>query len=175
MTSSQETVPYFGYGAMRSREMMSAVIGRRPSGIQATIDGYELIIQKLPDIPLGIREDLGTGWGSDYRAYRLRPTEKIDPWHSVTGVVWDITPEERKLVENFEVNGLWVQTVSVEALTIDRSLVQAVSDAVPIGSTGEVVDSYRYGPFLNDRGRMIEVAKLVRESFLREDASQRER
>lgn len=170
-------IRYFGYGAMKLYDMVEAVIGRGPSGTQVYVVDHELIIQSLRDIPEGVRESLEEGWGQDFRAYRLRPTEKVSGRISVLGVVWDITPEELELIKNWEGNGRWTQTVSVEAYATHHMVrVPAVSEAVPTGSTGEGI----YGTFslpgiyLNGREKMIAVAVAEREKFLREVAPQRE-
>jgi hypothetical protein len=43
-SKTRRIIRYFGYGANASPDMMKAIIGRKPSGFSAWLEGYELWI-----------------------------------------------------------------------------------------------------------------------------------
>lgn len=165
-------IHYFGYGAMRDYDVVKAVIGRGPSGTKATLKGYELIIQRLPDVPPALKHGLERTWGPGYGAYRIRLGD--DNSH-VTGVAWEINEEELGLIKNWEGNGVWTQTIEEEVFTYEGSYVKAVSDAVSGESTGGVILG-SYFTFLNEKEKVVAVAEEERINYLREhQAGQKER
>jgi len=148
-------VKYFGYGANSSPEMMMGIIGRKPNGFQATLEGYELYIQSWEEIPERVREDLEKYWGSDFKTYCIRPAAG----KTVSGTAWLITPEERQLVSNWE---FWYEPIAVEVRDTQGKTTSAETEIVNDKTIGETIHGTEYPVFLNKKKQMVDVAEKVR-------------
>ena len=153
---------YFGYGANRSYEMMDAIIGRRPSGYYAELQGYELCVQLWGEIPERAREMLGErGWDPTFRAYCIRQaSERI-----VSGMLWSLTSGERELVSEWAMYGLWYETVTVP-VTKRGQIIEAETEVINDPWIMQVVAGISYPEFLNKRKDMLRTSNMVRESYL---------
>jgi hypothetical protein len=154
-------VEYFGYGANRDPFMMKAIIGRIPEGYPATISGYELAIQSWNDIPEKIQKELKPSWGEDFKTYCLVPS-KNHKRKQVKGIVWKITQTERKLIDKWEMTGIWYKAVLLQYLAGQGENIQVevqIMDDLPITKT---VNGLRYKTFINDKTKMLEIAKRLR-------------
>src|SRR5258705_13879559 len=98
---------FFGYGADKDASMIEAIVGRKPKGEKATISGFELCVQSLSDVPFPAQKIIKRSWTEDdhFKSYVIRPAKRMDS--VVTGTMWELTPLERKLVDNWEITGLW--------------------------------------------------------------------
>lgn len=162
-------VNYFGYGANKSPEMIEGIVGRVPEGRPAELPGFELVIQKGDEIPKTVRKILAESWSPDeldaFRTYAIRQQEGA----VVEGTLWKLTPQERELVNNWEINdGLWYQATMVDVQTEDGQ-VKAGTEMIDDPSLTPAVELEPDLPvFLNSRARMLEVAGLVRTEYLSE-------
>lgn len=167
-------IRYFGYGAMKSLDMVAAVTGRGDViGAVCSLKGFELIVQRLPDVPDVLRNVLRETWGSNYGAYRIRPKEGS----YVNGVAWEISAEELELIRNWEGNGVWTTTVEGDGENpYSHEQMHIVSDAVSPEDRGHVVFD-ALPVFINEKEQMLAVAVSERETYLREHGQtlQRER
>jgi len=160
---ANELRKYFGYGANRSQDMMTAIIGRRPNGDVATLYDHELCIQTWDEISPEVREKL-VHWDQNFRTYCIRPAKG----KKVKGVVWFLTDEERELVENWELISRWYKGITVDVETPDGKYIKVETEMIDDPSIRQVVDGERYQIFLNKEEKMLEVAEKVREEFLEE-------
>lgn len=77
----QKTLIYFGYGQNSSPEMMAAITGRNKDDLvswETVIDGYELCIQEIQQVPPLSQGILRKSWGDmadSFRSYVIRPKE----------------------------------------------------------------------------------------------------
>lgn len=154
---------FFGYGADRDPEMMEAIIGRRPRGQGASIAGFELGIQSFGDIPSKARKIIQQSWDHRFQSYVIRPAK--DMHAVVTGTMWELTPSERKLIDNWELTGLWydVFLIAKGAPHPMQMELQIIQDQ-PIR---HLVDGKHYKTFLNSKEKMFEVATRCRHEYLK--------
>ncbi len=150
-----DNIFYFAYGANRTLEMMSWITGKSGfKGRPATINGWILGIQKLNQVPniivptsVGsrpLREHLQTEWGDEFETYVITSGEG-----RVKGTLWEIKPEERKLIRNWERVGFWYKEVRVKAFTDDGSEIEAVTECLGDNqSFDRKIDGMNYDPFL---------------------------
>jgi len=158
-------VAYFGYGANADEEMMAAITGR--NGIipadSAVLEGYQLCIQKFDEMPEKVQSILSAHWTPEFRSYTIKKGDG-----EVGGTIWYLTEQERELVKNWEIVGLWYQaeTVSPYNYTTGRRTPVETERLADGGKAQEVVSGSYYNRFLNDKSKMLEVTTLVRKEFL---------
>jgi len=158
---------YFGYGANRSQDMMTAITGRRPNGHIGFLHGYELCIQTWDEIPQKAR-DMLHHWDQNFRTYCIRLAEG----KKVKGVVWFLTDEERELVKNWEIIPLWYKEITVDIENFDGKYTKEVeTEMINDPNIQQVVDGENYQTFLNKEEKMLEVAEKEREEFLERKGS----
>ncbi|HSA83630.1 MAG TPA: gamma-glutamylcyclotransferase family protein [Patescibacteria group bacterium] len=154
---------FFGYGADRDPELMEAIIGRKPQGEKTTISGFELCIQSLADIPSKAQRIIRQSWDHGFHSYVIRPAKDM---HSiVSGMMWELSPLERKLIDNWELTGLWYDVffISKGAPHPMQMELQIIQNQ-PIR---HIVDGTHYKTFLNDKNKMIETATRIRLDYLK--------
>ncbi len=168
-TNMTSTLHYFAYGTPRDPEMMEAIIGREPEGVPGTLYDYQMVIQRAAEIPDRVRNILASNWTGEevgqFETYAIRRNIGT----RVVGMVWGITPEERELVDNWELNdGLWYRKTDVEVHTSDRVLA-ASTEMIDDTSLSVAEAVHPNLPlYLMDKRRMLEVARKVRENHLRQ-------
>lgn len=159
-----EEVQYFGYGANRSPEMMEAIVGRLPEGYPAKISGFELCVETWQDIPEHARRMLSNSWDPTFRSYCVRPSGNLRS--SVKGIVWKITREERRLIDNWELTGTWYKVFVLQYQLSKEEAVQIEIQVIEDPNVKKVFSGNRYKTFLNSKRKMLEVARKTRESYL---------
>jgi hypothetical protein len=145
--------------------MIKAIIGRLPEGYPATLQGFELCIQTWAEIPDKAKEILSPPWSKDFKAYFLRPTLK--PFKKVKGTVWLISREERKLIDNWELNGIWYQVYLLKFLKPANNISQIEIQVINKPKIEKIINGFLYRNFLNNKERMLQVAERVRKNFLK--------
>src|SRR4030042_6376236 len=120
-----EKVSYFGYGANRDLKMMEWITGNSNlKGKSAVLKGYALCVQRLDQIPNTIastapapysaREIVAANWQSTFSSYTI----KEDPESEVHGTVWELSPQDRELVRDWElVDFGWYIDLTVKVIT----------------------------------------------------------
>ena len=133
---------------------MEAITGNKNLvGHTAILPGYKLCLQKLhhvPDlvfpnspIPISPRKILETAWRDDFESYSIIKGGEGD---EVVGVVWELTPEERDLVREWELIDFgWAKDieaiVSIEGNTKIKILTEGIRDGQEFDS---IVDGKEY-------------------------------
>jgi hypothetical protein len=153
-------IKYFAYGANRSPDMIEAIVGRKPDGYPAKLEGYELCIQEWEEIPIEIQEILRNNWGLKFRTYCMRPREGS----TITGQVWLLTEAERQSVKNWE---FWYQPIEVQVEGQEGTISGVETEMINDPKIKHVVEGENYPTFLNKKEAMLEVARKVRESYLK--------
>jgi len=151
---------YFGYGANRDPGQMEAITGRSLKGQPAYVKGFELVVQKLGDIPELPQKILRKAWGKHFESYAIRKGEG-----QVHGMLWEITPEDRGHISNWElIPEGWYKGGLVTAILEDETEVPAVTDIIERQQhIDKVVDGSQYETFLMEKERMREHAIRDRE------------
>lgn len=152
---------YFGYGANSHPDMMAAIIGRKPKGTPFVLDDYELCIQEWPDIPQDIRDTIEYFWDENFKTYCIRPKEGS----RVSGMLWEITPEEHRLVAEWELHGRWYDAYDLVHFGADGAIDIKI-EFMRRGEITRVVDGEKYDIFLNSPETMFRAAEEDREKFL---------
>src|SRR6185369_880419 len=119
---------FFGYGADKDADMMKAIVGRVPKGEKATISGFELCVQTLADLPFKAQQIVKNSWDHSFRSYALRASKNMNS--TVEGMMWELSPLERKLIDNWEITGFWfdVFLMNLEAPRKMQLEIQVIQD-----------------------------------------------
>ena len=152
-------INYFGYGAMSSSVAMESVIGRVPKGVLGTAQDMKLCIQSLDDLPIATQEILRRKWPANFRSYTITPQEGS----VVAGMVWEITAEERKLIEEWElVDTGWYMVMDVRVATQDNKKIEATTEAMGLNQAySSEADGELYPKFLNSEEDRVRITKEI--------------
>ncbi len=155
---------YFGYGANKDPDMIAAIIGRKPEGEPAILEGWELCIQEWTDIPEKPREILvRAGWDEKFRSYSIRRAER----EQVAGTLWELTQEEREGVADWELIEFgWYERAEVAVQTREGQTARAQTEVVDKPGIEKAADGINYETFLNRREDMLRVAESARRQYL---------
>lgn len=171
-----DKVLYFGFGANRDPRMIGWVTGRDPNslrGYHATLEGYGLAVQRLAQIPAVVwpvdspvkspREILQEEWGPAFRSYVIYPK----PEGKVSGIIWELTPEERDRMADWElVEPGWQEDIEVKVKRIDGEEFSARTERMGAGQRFEhEVDGFHYETWLNDPERFKVVAEKTKQEY----------
>lgn len=173
---SNTTVKYFAYGSNRNLEMIAAIIGRHKIvGEKAVLPGFELCIQKidqiasavLPDAPAPIspQKTIRDIFGDDFELYIMR----INPKGKVHGTIWDISPEEREMVRDWEMLDYGMQNdVKSQAINTDGKKIDVVAEGLTNREieVDRVVEGDQYDDFIVSKQKIIDVANKSRQEYL---------
>lgn len=160
-TGRVDEVEYFGYGANRSPEMMEAIIGRVPAGYPATVSGFELCVQTWQDIPKEVRETLCPPWDDTFQSYGLCPKKGFRS-HPISGMVWKLTRQERKYIDAWEMTGKWYHVFLLQYDNEQHEHIQIEIQVLEDQPVDRVIKSPMYKTFLNDKQKMLTVARNLR-------------
>jgi hypothetical protein len=99
---------YFTYGE-RTPEVLEAIIGRYPTDAEpAVVTSYGLHIQRAPEISDVVKGILGANRTeeemADFAAYVAVPQEGA----RIPGIAVGVSPEEMELLDNYDIEGLWL-------------------------------------------------------------------
>lgn len=149
---------YFGYGANKDFEMMKAINGRSLKGRPAYIEGFELCVQQLNNIPKLPQKILRKAWGDYFESYVIREGRG-----RVHGTLWEINPKDRKHISEWElIPDGWYIDIKVTAILDNGKNVQAVTDAVKNQPIARIVNGAQYKIYLMEAEQMWEHAKQSR-------------
>lgn len=175
--SQNEIILYGAYGANRDPEMLKAITGNAGLvGKPATFKDVELCVQRfdqIPDtvavtapVPLSPKSIMVDAWGesSDFETYVIRNAKGGE----VTGRVYELTPQERALVAEWEMIEFgWYKEMDMTAMLENGTEVIVNTEGLSDGaSVDRVVDGKDYPTYLNDPTDMFKVAEQVRLDFL---------
>ncbi len=119
-------ISYFGYGANANPNRIKEIIGHLPEKkIGGLIYNSKLAIQTLNQIPEPAKSILKTVWGKKFLAYTIIPGNGL-----VTGIFWQLTPEEFSKLKDWEEVGGWRKFVPVEVTLYDGTVKHAITDQI---------------------------------------------
>ena len=169
-------VNYFGYGANRDQKMIAAITGLSETelegrGYPAILEGYSLALQRLDQVtdvvaegmPTSPRDVLAENWGEDFTSYVI----VSNPEGKVAGTVWELTPEERERIRDWELVDLgWYEDYEAEITTPEGERISVIGEKLPDDqSIDHRVDGMNYETWLNDPEMFERVATRVRKEF----------
>ena len=156
---------YFGFGANRERDVISAITGNENLvGVQAILRDFSLAVQRLDQIPEGVQKILRGVWNEGFTSYVIIPKRGSQ----IDGIVWELTPKERELVKDFELIDLgWTEETTGEAIFENGMGVMVVTERVAGGQMlDHEVDGSNYPPYLNNREDVLRIAEQSRLEYL---------
>ncbi len=151
---------YFGFGANRDPDMLRAITGQTCLHFPAAINGWQLCIEHLNDIPRKVQSTLRRAWGGNFVSYGIvkQPTGRV------SGRLWLLTNAQRRAVRNWEFVGTWSHQVAVKAeikILGLKFLVDAETEHLARQKV-EPVDGLQYPTFLVPKEQIIMTANNVR-------------
>lgn len=176
-------VYYFGYGANRDLAMMTAITGKENLlGKPGVLKGYTLCVQKLGQIPDNIlptspvqvspRTIIEEGWPETFESYIIKP----DPEGEVQGTIWELDPQDRALVREWELIDFgWYQDIKTKATAEDGTEIEIETEGLREGQqVDREVDGKNYETWLNRPEDFAKVAVRAREEYLERIESQKD-
>lgn len=159
-----QKILYFGYGANASKEMMRSLIGRVPNGFKAKLKDYGLFVQGWKEIPLIARNSLRKSWNSSFSSYVAVPLKN----EVVHGIAWKIKKSERAVISSWELHGKWYKPIKVKIENSGGEFFDAQTEIIyDFNFRGrEIISGEDYTYFLNDKEKMLKLARKVRSEFL---------
>jgi len=153
------TIYYFGFGANKDRDMIEAIVGRKLSGRQAFVEGFDLVIQSLDDIAEPARTVLRKAWGDVFQSYALKRGSNV-----VYGMLWDVTRKDLGHIATWELESEnWFKQIEVLAtLEEDGSKVMAITQIVENQPHQKIVTEKDYSPFPVPKEKLIAMANKTR-------------
>lgn len=173
--ATSEKILYAAYGEMAI--VLPELLGRDLGpGRFATLRAVELGTQAfvaIPDVvrpdapvPLSPQQILSDNWDGEFRAYVARPSQ--DPSKQTPARVFAVTPDEREIILdewNLGTFG-WFSDHTAIAQPLSGASFEVHTDVVRSGALTPVAhNGYAIQPPLNG-GKIIDVARLVRETYL---------
>jgi hypothetical protein len=172
---SSAKIMYFGYGANRDLKAMETTVGSdKLVGRPAVLKGYSLCVQRMdqvPDtifetspVPISPRALLKETWPDDFESYTIKP----DPQGEVSGMVWELTPEEMAFVEDLEMYALgWFIGIKAEATMKDGTRIPVQTEGLREGQeVDRVVDGINYETWVHDRELHMKSTIKARAEYL---------
>ena len=116
------------------------------------------------EIPDNVKKILSPPWDNTFKTYAVRPTNTSSKF--VKGVIWELTSQERNMVDNWEVTGLWYKRYVMQ-FTKNNVTTQIEIQVIDDPKIKKVVNTTLYRNFLNNKEQMLKVARKCREDFLK--------
>lgn len=170
----EEKILYFGYGANSRIEMLEAITGNHNLvGKPAVLSGFVLCIQRLDQVPNSVvqtspiqispQQLLRESWPDSFESYIIKPGNESD---KVIGTIWELTPEERALVREWELIDFgWYRDLKGKAKT-KNGVVEVETEGLREGQeVDREVDGENYEPFLNSLEDFQKVAERARREY----------
>ena len=170
----ENKILYFSYGANSRKEMMEAITGNKNLvGKLAILKGFALCVQRLDQVPdavlssspvsLSPKKILEESWSDKFRTYMIKPKENSE----VEGMVWELTPQERELVRDWELIDLgWYKDMRVKIITEEGKEIEVETEGFREGQeVDREVNGRNYKPFLNRLEDFQRVARKSREEY----------
>lgn len=172
----ENKVLYFGYGANSQREMMEAITGNKNLvGKPGILRGFKLCVQRMDQIPDSVfpnspapvspKQIIKENWPDSFETYMIKPADVTD---EVMGTIWELTPQERELVRDWElVDFGWYKDMKGRAETLDGQTVNVQTEGFREGQeVDREIDGEDYKPFLNPLTDFQRVAEKSRKEYL---------
>ena len=171
-----ENVMYFGYGTNSDPKMIAAILGKTETDLKGTpaiLEGFNLAIQRLDQVPDSVsptapanispRDLLKENWGVDFLSYVIMPN--TEGW--VSGVIWELTPDERERVRDWElVDSGWYEDCEGTVRTAAGQEIPIITEMLGGGqSVDHIVDGLNYETWLDSPAKFIKVAEKARREY----------
>lgn len=159
-------VYYFGYGANREPEMITAITSNLPELIgMAILQDYQLCIQDLSEITEAAgnpKARLTASWGTTFKSYVIVPKQGS----RVSGAVFRMPLHERHMVDAWElVQAGWYDRAVVMVTLDSGKTIRAETQVLAAGQEASlVVNGLDYRSWVMPKERLLYEAMNDRES-----------
>jgi hypothetical protein len=157
--SNEEPIYYFGYGVMSSPELIEALLGRVPPYESAVLPNHKLCIHTWEEVPTPVKAILLESWGKidEFLSYAIRAKRGS----TVSGVLWQLTAADFKTIALWNVHHEWYEPFKALVRSASGENVLALTETIPDANPERCVDGMSYPIFLNQKKKMLAVAKYV--------------
>ncbi|MFA6017044.1 MAG: hypothetical protein WC744_03080 [Patescibacteria group bacterium] len=143
---------FFGYGAYKDNYRLAEIIGKPPEGGEgALLEGYDLGVQNINNIPKEPKEILAKVWGNNFQAYTMKKGSGY-----IQGRIWLLDEEDLQKIKEWEFinKSDWRELVSVTVKTSDGKTISTITDkSKDKYEIDKFVDGLNYEPNLNREGK----------------------
>lgn len=173
--SINSKVLYFGYGANSQREMMEAITGNKNLvGRQGFLKGFILCVQRLDQIPNTVfpgspvpvspRTNLEDSWPANFESYIIKAGSREN---KVAGTIWELTPQERELVRDWElVDFGWYVDIKATATMQNGQEISVETEGLRDNQeVDRTVEGQNYRPFLMPSEDFLRIAEKSRKEY----------
>lgn len=116
-------------------------------------------------MPVSPKKILKDSWPDSFETYIIKQGNEKD---EVAGTVWELTPQERELVRDWELIDFgWYKDLKGKAITLDGREINVQAEGLRENQNiDREVDSRNYTPFLNRLEDFQRVAEKARREYL---------
>jgi len=143
---------FFGYGAYKDYYRLAEIIGKNPEGGEgALLEGFDLGVQNIDNIPKEPREILLKVWGNNFQAYTMKRGTGF-----IQGRVWLLDEEDLEKIKEWEFinKSNWRELTNVTIKTSDGKTISAITDkSRDQYEIDQFVDGLNYESNLNLEGK----------------------
>lgn len=169
----EKKILYFGYGANRDPKMMEWITGNKNLvGKPGILKGYKLCVQRLDQIPDTVAPTapapysaranvISGGWPETFESYII----KKDAQGKVHGTIWELAPQDRELVRDWELIDFgWYKDITAE--TTDGKKVTVETEGLREGQKiDREVDGKNYETWLQPPKDFERIATKSRQEY----------
>lgn len=143
---------FFGYGAYKDYFRLKEIIGKSPEGGEgALLEGFDLGVQSIDNIPKEPKEILSKVWGNNFQAYTMKRGSGY-----IQGRIWLLDEEDLEKIKEWEFinKSNWRELVTITVKTSDGKNISAITDkSQDYYEIDKIVDGLNYEPNLNKEGK----------------------
>ncbi len=162
--AEEKLINVFLTGLLTDNELIETLTGKPLKyNEDVVLEGFDLVIQRLNDIPESARDLLKKTWGDNFESYNLLPGER-----SIRGIKCQITQDQWNRLDDWELGEFgWFVPQEVEIKNLGSGQVEKVMTLVMgQGQTYDrKVDGINPPQFLMPRERTLQVASEVKKSY----------
>lgn len=158
------TISAFVSGLLASSEFIEALTGEPLRDTQpATLNDYDLVMQKLEDIPDPARTILAGAWGNSFESYNLTPGTG-----NIKGVRCRLTQDQWSRIQDWEfVNEGWYEFATVSVTNNVTGYDEIVEALVMQGKQpySRVVEEGDHEMYVMPKESLLEIARKTRQLY----------
>lgn len=164
MNTKQDLITVFLTALLSDSDLIQTLTGESYRDAEPSIlDGYDLVIQKIDQIPETPQRIIRGTWGEDFESYNLTPG-----LGSIKGIKCRITEDQWARLDDWEFGEFgWFVPKEVEVRNpCTGKLERVMTIVMGEGQSFErKVDGFNFSPYLMPREKTLEVAEKARQIY----------